>query len=429
MDQSEAPATANSLIALSIAIVILLLPILLSFWVQWISARVSDATQKDAWARFRGRGRLILTCSVAAWWAIWESRSLSTLVSRFCFSSSGPLEPVSCKSQLFWSPPVVSLGIFLITCYATDRRLLKLHWPTSNLIFRAWWRLASFLIPWLMLAAGFDALLEGKAWGMTWLFAAGVVAKIGTAFLRRAEGIKLNALKSGELRNRALQLAKEMGITLRRVFVVPSGKGHLTNAFGMSDAIGLTDNLGKYLTKEQVTFVIAHELAHVKLKHGRKQLLLILGMYSGLALGLFLLPHFAAPPGPILRIAIVVVPVLLMNWLSRRFEYAADKQAADFTREPEVAIRALTNMYQTNELPSRASPLTELFMTHPTFARRIGAIALGGHVPADRLASILVDEGIVDAGVPGHLGILVGRISAGLPFSVLPASYGKIESL
>jgi hypothetical protein len=62
----------------------------------------------------------------------------------------------------------------------------------------------------------------------------------------------INTLKSGELRNRVLLLAKEIGITLQRVFIVPSRKGHLTNAFGMSSAIGLTDNLGKYLTKEQV---------------------------------------------------------------------------------------------------------------------------------------------------------------------------------
>ena len=62
----------------------------------------------------------------------------------------------------------------------------------------------------------------------------------------------INTLKSGELCNRALLLAKEMGITLQRVFIVPSGKGHLTNAFGMSSTIGLPDNLGKYLTKEQV---------------------------------------------------------------------------------------------------------------------------------------------------------------------------------
>jgi Zn-dependent protease with chaperone function len=399
MNESEAPATASSFAALLIAVAILLLPVLLAFWARGTSAKISVATQKDAWARFRGRGRLILTCSIASWWAIWGSRGLSAFVSRFCFSSSGLLEPTNCKSLLFWSPPVVSLWIFLISCYAVDRRLLKLHWPASNLIWRAWWRLTTFVIPLLMLAAGFDALMDGKAWGIAWFFVAGVVAKIGTAFLRRAEGIKLNTLKSGELRNRALLLAKEMGITLQRVFIVPSGKGHLTNAFGMSSAVGLTDNLGKYLTKEQVAFVIGHELAHVKLKHGRKQLLLILGTYSCMALLLFRLPHFASPPRPILRIAIIVIPVLLMNWFSRRFEYAADREAARVTREPEVAIRALINLYHTDELPGRAGPLTELFMTHPAFTRRIGAIALGGRVPPERLADILVDAGIVDAGV------------------------------
>ena len=87
-----------------------------------------------------------------------------------------------------------------------------------------------------------------------------------------------------------------------------------------------------------------------------------------------------------------------MNWFSRRFEYAADKQAADFTREPE-AIRARANLYQSDELPGRPGPRSELFMTHPTLVRRIGAIASGRHVPANRLASILVDERMVDAGV------------------------------
>jgi hypothetical protein len=75
------------------------------------------------------------------------------------------------------------------------------------------------------------------------------------------------------------------------------------------------------------------------------------------------------------------------------------KEAADFTHEPEVTIRALANRYQSDELPGRPGPLSELFMTHPTSVQRIGAIALGGHLPADRLARILGDKGIVDAAV------------------------------
>jgi len=178
--QDETPATASSFTTLLLAVAILLLPILLPFWVQRVSAKISTAAQKHVWARFRGFGRLVLTAAVAGRWAIWGSRGLSAFVSRFCSSGSGLPEPVACAPLLYSAPPVVSPGIFLVTCCA------------------------------------------------------------------------INTLKSGELRYRALLLAEETGITLQRVFIVPSGKGHLTNAFGMSSAIGLTDNLGKYLTKEQV---------------------------------------------------------------------------------------------------------------------------------------------------------------------------------
>jgi hypothetical protein len=69
------------------------------------------------------------------------------------------------------------------------------------------------------------------------------------------------------------------------------------------------------------------------------------------------------------------------------------KEAADFTHEPEVTIRALANRYQSDELPGRPGP--------PDLRSKNwnGAIASGGHLPADRLARILGDKGIVDAGV------------------------------
>ena len=51
-----------------------------------------------------------------------------------------------------------------------------------------------------------------------------------------------------------------MGVTIRRVYIVPAGKGLLTNAYGLSNAIALTDSLGQYLTKTQIDYVMAHEL-------------------------------------------------------------------------------------------------------------------------------------------------------------------------
>ncbi len=68
----------------------------------------------------------------------------------------------------------------------------------------------SFVIPLLMVAVGFGLILDKKLGGTAWLLVAGVVSKIGTIFLRRAEGMKFNALRSGEYRNRALRIARGM---------------------------------------------------------------------------------------------------------------------------------------------------------------------------------------------------------------------------
>ena len=180
--------------------------------------------------------------------------------------------------------------MFLLLCSQVDQTVLRLKWTTADALRQAWWKLVSFVIPLLMVATGFGFILEKKLSGILWLLVAGVTSKIGTGFLRRAEGMKFNTLKSGEYRKRALKVARGMGVTLRRVFVVPAGKGHLTNAYGMSNAIAVTDNLGQYLNDGQIEFVIAHEVAHVRLRHARKDLLLVFTIFSIAAVSLFFSP-------------------------------------------------------------------------------------------------------------------------------------------
>jgi Zn-dependent protease with chaperone function len=252
----------------------------------------------------------------------------------------------------------------------------------------------SFVIPLLLVAAGFDIILDRKIRAIAWLLAAGVVSRVGTGFLRRAQGIKFNKLKSGELRNRALSMASRMGVTLDSVYVVPAGKGHLTNAYGMSNAIALTDNLGKYLTKTQLEFVMAHELAHVKLKHVRKYYLLAYSVFSITALLLFSFPQRTLALRPLLQFVAMIGPLVALYYCSRRFEYSADGEAVDFTGDPETAIWALANLRQSTELPAAYGRLTELFATHPTLAHRAHAIANDGRIPADRLTDILKEAGI-----------------------------------
>jgi len=373
---------------------ILLLPILLTICFGWVVLRSSQREQTKRWLVWRGFGRFVLAVTVAAWWVTWDlggrSEIPGTLVRRF----PATWDRSSVEALLFWLLPVASLGLFLLTCYVVDRTALKQRWSFVVLLRQAWWRLVSFVIPLLMVASGFTLIFSGKIVGTVWLITAGIVSRVGKGLLRRAEGMKFNRLKSGELRNRALKMADHMGVTISRVYIVPAGKGHLTNAYGLSDAIGLTDSLGQYLTKTQIDYVMAHELAHVSLKHGRKHLLLVLGMFLILSLVLFRLSHYAVALLPFAEIAVVIGPLIAIYYFSRRFEYAADAFAVDFTGDPETAIRALVNLHKIHEVPARSGRFTELFMTHPPLALRTAAIAEAGRIPVERLHRILSDEGI-----------------------------------
>jgi Zn-dependent protease with chaperone function len=377
------PFTAvNPLLTLA---VLLLLPIILTLCFGWIAVHCQDAEQESNWAAYRRFGRLILTGTVVGWWVTWDLHGRSALssavVSRWPTASSA--EPL-----LFWVLPIVSLGIFLFLANTVDHSIFKLKWTVTDAWRRAWWKVVSFVIPLLLVASGFDALFDKKVGGIAWLFAAGVTSRVGTGFLRRAEGMRFNEVKSGELRNRALGVARRMGVTLGRVYLVPAGKGRLTNAYGMSDAIALTDNLGKYLTKMQVEFLIAHELAHVKLKHGRKHLFWVIAIFSGAAVLLYVLPQRVTPFRPVVQVLAMLGPLVAFYYCSRRFEFSADGEAVAFTGDPETAVRALVGLHQTRELPGALDGLTDLFMTHPSLGQRVQALAREGHLPAERLRDI-----------------------------------------
>jgi Zn-dependent protease with chaperone function len=370
----------------------LLLPIVTTLCIRWAVLQSHEARQKTVWAAYRSFGRFILATTVAGWWVIGGMHERSGLDSMIIARWPGAIKTSVGETLLFWVPPTVSLGIFLLLCNTVDQDIFRLKWTITNAFRQAWWRLVSFVIPLLLVAAGFDSILHRKFRGIAWLLAAGVVSKVGTGFLRRAQGMKFNKLKSGELRNRALSMASRMGVKLDRVYVVPAGKAHLTNAYGMSNAIALTDNLGKYLTKTQLEFVMAHELAHVKLNHVRKYFLLVLAFFSITALLLFSFPQL--PLRPLLQLVAIIGPLVALYYSSRRFEYSADGEAVDFTGDPETAIWALVNLRQSSELPAAFDRFTELFATHPTLEHRVHAIANDGSIPADRLRDLLKEAGI-----------------------------------
>ena len=338
----------------------------------------------------RGRLRIILLVTVAAWWALWDFR-------RGSIPNLGPTISLSwsdtfwVKPLLFLGPPTAVIAVIQVFCYSLDRTFLGRGWTTIDVLRLACWRTVSPTVALLFVASGFDAIYDRSTASILWLVGASMVAIVGAVRLRQAEGLKLRKVKSGELYKRAFVMAKEMRIPLKRVYVVPAGRGHLTNAYGLGQSIAVTDNYGKFLNRPQLDFVIGHELAHVKERHGRKNLGITVAVYAVTALVCFFLPQILATLRPLFDILIVFVPILIFYFFSRRFEYAADRSSVQLTQDPETAIHALASLYRITEAPTHCDRLTELFMTHPALTRRAWAIGEAGGIPADRLSEV-IDE-------------------------------------
>lgn len=385
---------ARWIVARPVAIAVLLFPPAMTLLWWRVSLRAPSGLQVGAWLAYRRLTRFVLISATAAWWSIWDATQGSDLIRAFPSSWFESVTKADAAALLFWIPPTLSLGLFLALNYSADRDFLKLRWSFINILSQASWRLVSIVLALLMVAAGFNAIYEREERGFVWIFGAGLVAMVGMKFLRRAEGIKLHTAKSGELRNRAASMARRMRTYIERVYIVPAGKGHLTNAFGMSHSIGLTDNLGKYLTHRQVDYVIAHELAHVKLSHGAKLTLTAVTVFLGPALLLFALSPVSFAFRPVLDFALLSAPMAILYFYSRRFEYAADRQAVEFTGDPETAIGGLAQLHLVNRTPAGCSRFTELFMTHPSLTRRARVMARAGQISEGHAMEIM-NEGLV----------------------------------
>jgi len=360
----------------ALAVAILLLPSV-SMLFRYTSLRRDGPGRVTAWLRHRRSNHVMLLITLAVWCALWELPAVETL-----------------PHFLFWVLPILSAAVFEGASRSADRAILARTWTATDILRLTCWSTVAPPMALLMLAAGFHAIFEGRWIGLLWLVAAGIVAVVGPVGLRSAQGIKLRLVKSGNLYNRAFRLARKVGIDLKRVYVVPPGRGHLTNAFGLWRAIALTDNFGEYLNGPQLDFVIGHELAHVKGRHTRKKFSFILLLFAILSLLSFWLSPVTALLRPILILLVLLVPILVIHFISRYFEYSCDREALRFTNDPEAGLYALANLYRMTGSPVTCIALVELFMTHPSLTNRLEAIARAGEIPVGRVSAVLAEEGL-----------------------------------
>jgi STE24 endopeptidase len=206
---------------------------------------------------------------------------------------------------------------------------------------------------------------------------------------------KFEPLASGELRDRILALAKQIGFKSSGIFLMDGSKRSAhSNAYftgiGGAKRIVLFDTLVEQMTIEQGLAVLAHEMGHYKMKHIRRMMLV---QSAILFVGLYILsrlvnhdPVFSAVDlQPSNHAALVLFSLLsgpltfylapLVNLLSRKHEYEADRFAVITLGNGKPMEEALINLTVKNLSNLTPHPWYSAYhYSHPTPTERIGAI-------------------------------------------------------
>ncbi len=203
---------------------------------------------------------------------------------------------------------------------------------------------------------------------------------------------KQTPLEPGELRDTIEAYSKKVGFQLKDIFVIDGSKRSTKanayfSGFGSEKRITLYDTLIKDLNNEEIVAVLAHEVGHYKKRHVIVNLFLSVGL-TGLTL--WFLSLFIANPLlsealgveiPSFHIGLITFGILyspiseitglIMNVVSRAFEYQADNYAKN-TYNSGALINSLKKLSKNNFSNLTPHPaMVFIHYSHPTLLQRI----------------------------------------------------------
>jgi STE24 endopeptidase len=207
---------------------------------------------------------------------------------------------------------------------------------------------------------------------------------------------KFTPLEPGKLKEAILNYARSVKFPIKNVFVMDGSKrSSKSNAFftgfGRNKRIALFDTLIEKNTVPELVAVLAHEIGHHKRKHVLQGVIISI-LHTGVLF--FLLSVFLGSPGlyqafyveqqsiyaGLLFFGLLYTPIelllsIVMQMLSRKNEYQADRFAAETIDEPQSLVDALKKLSASN-LSNLAPHPFYVFLnySHPPLLQRMRAI-------------------------------------------------------
>ncbi len=176
-------------------------------------------------------------------------------------------------------------------------------------------------------------------------------------------------------------LAAKMGVHNVRLFSIDWKNFKIANAFQTGPSrfsVFISNYLLETLTPEETNAVMAHELAHAKMRHVAKNAVLSIGM-SLIGINILLVVVVAPEISITMTVALLaaaflcvfgMMPILMR--LRRRYEYAADEIAVKTLGNAAPVVSMLVKLTQLNLMPT--NPKRNWGGTHPTLTKRIERI-------------------------------------------------------
>lgn len=203
---------------------------------------------------------------------------------------------------------------------------------------------------------------------------------------------KQTPLEDGSLRDKISEYASSVGFSLNKIFIIDGSKRSTKanayfSGFGSEKRVTLYDTLVNDLEEEEIVAVLAHEVGHYKKKHIVFNLIssiLLTGLTFYILSLLISKPilsealgvsthsfHIGLVAFGLLYSPISEITGLIMNIMSRKFEYQADDYAKN-TYAAEPLISSLKKLSK-NSLSNLTPHPAYVFMhySHPTLLERI----------------------------------------------------------
>jgi STE24 endopeptidase len=207
---------------------------------------------------------------------------------------------------------------------------------------------------------------------------------------------KQTPLEDGSLRQKIEAYASKVGFKLDNIFVIDGSKRSTKanayfSGFGREKRITLYDTLINDLEEEEIVAVLAHEVGHYKKNHIIINLITSIAL-TGLTLWLLslcigspLLSQALGVATPSFHIGLIAFGILyspiseitslLMNFISRAFEYQADNFAKEtYAGAPLISgLKTLSKNSLSNLTPHPAYVF--MHYSHPTLLQRFRNIS------------------------------------------------------